>query len=369
MSQVFVEIVEIQSVEKHPNADTLDIIRVKGFTTCYRTGAFKPGDHAVYFPTDILLDGTTAEKLGVARFLKSCMFDEGQPSTRCRVGACRLKGVPSFGFVVPLSEACDIAFGPGSRQTYSIGDNVSHWFGAKKYEPVLRLDQGDREPEVAAFHRYTDIERYQNFPDVLLAGESVRITEKIHGTNSRVGCIGANGDFEYMAGSNRARRKQVDLNGNPSFYWKPLEDSRVLNLLNYLCDAKHNVLVFGELFGPGIQDLDYGVTRAGGYRVFDISVDGTYLDWGDLEAACNKFEIPLVPLLYAGPWSADLVEQFTYGPTTVCDASQIKAKFKDREGIVITPLKERYTAILGGRVILKSVSADFNDRKGAQDNE
>jgi RNA ligase (TIGR02306 family) len=369
MSQVFAEIVEIQSVVKHPNADTLDIVQVKGFTTCYRTGELKAGDHVVYFPADLLIPEPMAETLGVVKMLRSCMFNDGEPATHCRVGAIRLKGVPSFGFVVPLGQAVDLVKGPGARPTYAIGNNVDHWFGSKKYDPPLRLDQGDREPEVAAFHRYTDIERIQNFPDVLMPGELVRITEKIHGTNSRVGVIGANGDYEFMAGSNKARRKQNDLNGNPSMYWKPLEDERVLNLVNGICEGKRNVIVFGEIFGPGIQDMDYGLPRAGGYRVFDISVDGTYLDWIDLEAECRECGVELVPLLYNGPWSPDLIERFTYGPTTVCDPIQVKGKFKDREGIVITPLKERYTAILGGRVILKSVSADFAARKGGTDNE
>jgi RNA ligase (TIGR02306 family) len=369
MSQVFAEIVEIQSVEKHPNADKLDLVRVKGFTTCYRAGDLKAGDHVVYFPVDLLIPEEMATKLGVAKMLKSCMFTDGEPATHCRVGACRLKGVPSFGFVMPLTDAVNLVKGPGERPTYQIGGNVDHWFGSKKYEPILRLDQGDREPECAAFHRYTDIERIQNFPDVLMEGELVRITEKIHGTNSRVGVVGSNGDYNFMAGSNRARRKQFDLNGNPSLYWKPLEDERVLNLINGICEGKRNVIVFGEIFGPGVQDLDYGCSRGAGYRVFDISVDGTYLDWIDLKGECEQWGVPLVPLLYCGPWSKDLIDKFTYGPTTVCDPAAIKGKFKDREGIVITPLTERYTAILGGRVILKSVSADFNDRKGGTDNE
>ena len=47
----------------------------------------------------------------------------------------------------------------------------------------------------------------------------------------------------------------------------------------------------------------------------------------------------------------------------------ITSAFKGREGCVITPLVEQFYAPTGGRLILKSVSADYLDRKGAQDNE
>ena len=76
-----------------------------------------------------------------------------------------------------------------------------------------------------------------------------------------------------------------------------------------------------------------------------------------------------MPLLYEGAYSKELVKQFTYGPTTLAQPDQIKSKFKDREGCVITPLAEQFYAPTGGRLILKSISADYLDRKGAQDNE
>jgi len=47
----------------------------------------------------------------------------------------------------------------------------------------------------------------------------------------------------------------------------------------------------------------------------------------------------------------------------------IQCAFKGREGCVITPQVEQFYAPTGGRLILKSVSADYLDRKGAQDNE
>jgi hypothetical protein len=141
----------------------------------------------------------------------------------------------------------------------------------------------------------------------------------------------------------------------------------MMTFLTELCDEQHDVVVFGEIFGPGIQDLDYG--EAGhAFRVFDISIDGLYMDWAILESLCTDHDISMVPHLYVGSFDHDIVETHTYGPTVMAEPEDIHSRFKDREGCVITPLVEQRIRGLG-RVILKSVSADYRDRKGAKDIE
>jgi hypothetical protein len=81
---------------------------------------------------------------------------------------------------------------------------------------------------------------------------------------------------------------------------------------------------------------------------------------------CDKYSVPTVPLLYTGPFSLEGVERLTYGPTTF---PNVKSSFKGREGVVVTPLQEQFSKHLGGRMILKSVSADYRDRKNATDIE
>ena len=57
--------------------------------------------------------------------------------------------------------------------------------------------------------------------------------------------------------------------------------------------------------------------------------------------------MPTVPVLYTGRFRADLVQEWTNGPTTAAGPGHIKAKFKGREGCVITPLTETYSKALG----------------------
>jgi len=189
-----------------------------------------------------------------------------------------------------------------------------------------------------------------------------------HNSNSRVGLIKTDTGFEFLAGSHNRVRVHPE-EGSESLYWRPLEDKGVLDLLTDLCEGcdgqpSHNVVVFGELFGPGIQDMDYGVKQGHvGYEVFDISVDGRYLNWNDVFRVCFIYGVPTVPLFYEGHFVKADMDRYTDGPTT---SQGVAAKFTGREGCVITPVVEQY--VHGSRVILKSVSADYYDRKGAKDN-
>jgi RNA ligase (TIGR02306 family) len=361
MSNVNVSIERVNALEPHPNADRLEIARILGTQTIVPKGQYRPGQKVVFFPPDILLPGAASEALGVQKYLKSAMFDGLR--IPCRVAACRLRGVPSYGFIAPIQSDVYAKLPEGS--------DVSEKYGAKKYEPPVRAFRGNSgvawgglAPEPPEFHRYTDIQHYWKYAAALEPGTLVRVTEKLHGTNSRVGVIKVDGEWQFMAGSHKTARKQFDPEGKLSLYWRPLELEGVLALLNALCDERSNVILFGELYGPGIQDLDYGVPAGEvGYRVFDISLDGHYLRWPLVSGLCNCCNVPTVPLLYEGPFLPDQLQDYTNGPATYPGAN----KFKGREGCVITPFVEQYSSILGGRLILKSVSADYLDRKGAKD--
>lgn len=356
MSTVFIEVVTIDDVRPHTNADRLEIVVVRGATVCSQKGAFTKGQKAIYFPPGILIPQTVAEQLGVANHLKDCRYPGDLVATACRVAGCKLRGEPSFGFLVPLSEYPALA-------DFELGTDVNETFGGIKYEPPEKHMAADARQEVSKFHRYTDIDNYLRHPGWFKDGTPVRITEKIHGTNSRVGLIGTDDGFEFMAGSNKVQRKRPDPDAPTPLYWQPLEREGMLGMLSELCDEQFDVVVFGEIYGLGIQDMDYGTER--GYRVFDITINGQYMDWVHVKAYCDTFGVETVPLLYEGPFSHDVVLEHTYGPTTLASKKDILAKFKDREGCVITPLEEVWDR---GRLILKSISADYLDRKGAQDN-
>lgn len=366
MSDIAITVQKISSVEPHPNGDRLDVVQILGATCAVPRGDYKVGDRVTYFPPGILLPLHMSEHLGVQKYLKHSEWDgERIP---CRVAACRLRGVPSYGFPVPCPDDLEI------------GLDVTDVYSARQYvAPDINFgDPGDENkprhnqlalPEDPYFHRYTSIQQFWRYPDVFGIDEEVVLSEKIHGTNSRVGVIKEDGDWVFAAGSHKVRWAKFK---QAHRYWKPLERENVLNLLNDLCAEQHNVIVFGEIYGSKVQDLNYGTNGDEGYAVFDISVDGFYLHWEDTERLCLDYEIPTVPVLFRGPYSvvADRLEEYATGPTLV---KTPRVGFKGREGFVIRPVEERYTGKIGGnrspsRAILKFISADYLDRKGAQDN-
>jgi len=354
MSTIRITVETIDSIDVHPNADRLEIAHILGTQTIVGKGEFQSGNKVVFFPPDILLPPEVAENLGVKKYLKHALWEDHK--CQCRVAACRLRGIPSYGFVAPVPD--------GVLET-----DLTDYYHAVKYEPPIKLATGDVMAEPPNFQRYTHIEHYYRYPHVLELNTRVRVTEKIHGTNCRLGSLNIDGLDGFVCGSHRTAQKEENINGRPSLYWEPLNrDARVQTALQQL-SRYGDTIIFGEIFGASVQDMDYGIMGGKiGFRVFDISINGRYLSWADLHPTCIGYGLQLVPTIYIGPFDPDLVEKWTNGPSLmVGNGSEIKAKFKGREGCVITPLTEMYHPDIG-RVVLKSVSADYLDRKGAKDN-
>ncbi len=368
MSDINISVEQIEQIVPHPQADRLEIAKILGTQTLVGKDQFKAGDLVVFFPPDMLLPEEVSSALGVQKYLKTTLFQNRR--FPCRVAAARLRGVPSYGFVAEI---------PADMAHARPGTDVTSYYGAEKYEPPVRAYRGfgggtgevwgGLASQPVNFQKYTDIQNYWKYKKALESGLPVRVTEKAHGTNSRVGLLKVDGDFQFVGGSHRTARKQYDPEGRLSVYWEPLQHEEVLDMLSCLCNEEHDVIVYGELYGPGVQDLDYGVAPGTvGWRVFDITVNGYYLDWQDVKEICQTWNVATVPLIYEGPFNHEKVEEWVSGPTLLAEPDQIRSAFKGREGVVITPLEETYSDFLGGRLILKAVSADYLARKNSQDN-
>lgn len=357
MSSLIVKVRTIDDVLPHPNADRLEIIKLGGWQCVHAKGAWKKGDKCVYLPPDSVLPEDIAEKYGLTNYtspLPKNVSGDRPPGRRIR--AIRLRSEQAFGTVIPCTSL------------WEIGKDVMEVLGITKYEPPEPCRDGDAERPDPAFHRYTDIENIRNFYEIFKDGEEVVMTEKIHGTSQRTGLIrtsdeSGNQTFAYMCGSHKVRRKEYDANGVRSQYWLPLVDN-VKTMLNDLCKNEHNVIMFCEIFGIGVQDLTYG-QEGRSFRAFDLAIDGKYLDFPHKEEIFKTYNIPTVNIIYRSPFSWDALEEYSTGDTTMCDINSIKTNFKGREGIVIHPITERFDKELGGdgRVVLKSINIDYLARK------
>ena len=344
MSSLIIEVCQIEEIAEHPAADRLERIRIKNWWCIAPKGYYKIGDKVVYFPPDSIINEDLANRWGIAKY---CQAVDGG----FRIRAARFRSVPSFGCVQDLDDP-----------SWTIGQDLCEHYGVLKYEPPPKMLGGDSESPHPAFHIYTDIENLGNFPSVFQEGEEVIVEEKIHGTNSRVGMIFDDGEWRFMAGSHTTRKKPFDSDQRESMYWWPLNHCEgVADLLRDVCGQTYNVVLFGEIFGRKIQDMQYGQSGLA-FRAFDIAVDGQYLDNSERLELLSQYHVESCPELYWGPFSIQKMNELVDGPTLVCDVAQIKEPFKGREGIVIRPIQERYDVALG-RVILKYVSVDYHDRK------
>ncbi len=332
-------IVRLENVRVHPNADKLEICDVLGYQMCIPKDRYSSGDVAVYFPADVLIPRDWADKFGVTQFLRGKEND--------RVSRIRLRGEPSFGLVVSTDYL--------EREDFTVGENVAEFFGIKKYVPPIRPTAGDAAEHDDVidplFTRYTDIENGRIFTEVLREGEEIIVTEKIHGTNCRLGMIAG----QEVAGSMGLRRKRPeDDKMSVNTYWYPWTTEPVHDLIHHLAADHNQVLLYGEIFGGSIQSLHYGIAKGKGvgFRAFDLFIDGKYLGWDPFVELCEKFAVPTVPVLYRGSYTMDKMKELADGPTKV-DGDNI------REGIVAKPPTERTDPAIG-RVVLKYIGTEYS---------
>ena len=311
MSEAIVEVVEVVSVEKHPNADRLEIVGVLGTQFISSLGDFEVGSKCIYFSPDTVINPSSVPE-SIVPYLK-----KGN-----RVGAIRLRGEPSFGF--------------GIRTKTKVGTDLTNAFDAIHWQPPEY--HGEGRLDSPGIFQYTHIQHYYKHTGCF-RGKEIVISEKIHGQNCRVGvCKG-----EYFVGSHRRLRNEESVFGfGMPIVRKCLEDNNAMGF---------NLTLFGEIYGKGIQFLDYSTSR--GFKVFDGMLNGVYMNWDDLVAMCKRYEIPMVPVLFRGVFTDSLIEEYTDGPSFSPSTTH-----NIREGIVIKPVIEARGARLG-RLIVKSVSADY----------
>jgi RNA ligase (TIGR02306 family) len=240
--------------------------------------------------------------------------------------------------------------------SWTEGQDVREHYGIFKYIPPMKPMAGDAEPAHPLFVEYTDIENMRNFPEVLAEGEEVVATEKLHGTNCRVGIV----EGMRMAGSMSVRRKQP---GTPeemacSTYWYPYTLPGVQALVEALGSDHRQVILFGEVVGSRIQDLHYGYKGKLGFRAFDLLVDGKYIDVDPFVETCARYGVETAPLLYRGPFSLARVRQLSEGNTTV-------GEDHIREGVVVKSVVERRDPKVG-RVALKYIGDAYLFSKSAE---
>lgn len=318
MSIFRVEVVPVV-LETHPDADSLSIVKVRGFTVCVKTSDWVDRKIGVYIPPDSVVPDTDQFK-----FL----------NTSRRIKVRRLRGIVSMGLLVPAPEGSEV------------GDDVAELMGITHYETPIELSTSGEARGYPDFYlSIYDVENYYNYPNVLQDGELVQVTEKLHGAQGRW----TYHMDEFWCGSKK-QWKKVDPR---SIWWKVLNDNKEFK------DAvknNPNLVFFGEVFGD-VQDLKYEAKKGQlFYAIFDIwnKDTGTFLNTMDCIDICKALNIRHVPILCEKePFDVTFMKQISSGGSYL--------GHNIREGIVIKPMYERLDNKIG-RVILKIVSDNYLER-------
>ena len=213
MSKLIVEVCQIDDVQAHPNADRLEICKIKGWSVISGKGQFEVGDKCIYIPYDVILppelangpDDDIPGRLNVMKYCAPLPKDsEGNRPPGGRVRAARLRGEKSFGIIMEINS---------DDPNWDVGTDVADYFGITKWVSPEPCEDGDALAFHPRFPEYTEIEKYANYPGCIEEGEEVVLTEKIHGKNARLGYVldtneEGEAEWTFMAGSHTVRRKR-----------------------------------------------------------------------------------------------------------------------------------------------------------------
>ena len=271
----------IAEVGPHPNADKLDLAKIKGWQVCVKRGEFKKGDLCVYICIDTIL-----EECPQYEFLRSKNF---------KIKPIKLRGQLSEGIVFPTSILKEFSSNIVVLDEGVAGTDVSTLVKAKHYEkPMPSNLSGQVKGYLPSFLRKTDEENIENVIDVLieLKGKPYYTAVKVDGSSGTFYI--KNGEFGVC--SRNLELKEDENNG----FWKIAKKYDIENKLKHHFNGR-NMCVQGEVYGPGIQHNLLGVTEIS-FALFNLwDIDNRcYLNYVDVVNFCKISDIPMVHVIEEG---------------------------------------------------------------------
>lgn len=250
---------------------------------------------------------------------------------KARIKTMRLRGVWSQGLLVPADE-------------YNVGDDLWEKLELEHYEPELHNVKFGK--SVPAPEGFRDLSKYDiengrgKYGRMFTDGEIVVVSSKLHGANTSAVYT----DKLYVHS-----RAQWPEDGE-NVFWRAVKGSPGIEKF---CRDNPKWMVYGETIGmnPGFKyDCANGEVK---FKAFDIlQPDRNYVCADKLEELCNKYEIPMAPILGRFPYSFE----------KMCELAEHKCTLGNKisEGVVIRPLAERYTKY--GRAIAKFINPAYLEK-------
>ena len=302
----------------HPNAERLELLKIGSFQAVVEKGIYQDGDAVVFAPEKSILPEELAEDY--RKYLRG--------EEKNRVGTIRLRGQLSMGVIIPLERV-------DREDMLAYEEDISEKLGIIKYEPPIPQSlAGEVEPLIDFIYTTKhDVEQFRIYADNFIPNESVRVTEKIHGSQV---VYFRNKNGEIAVTSKGILQRGLSLKESPgNFYWTAGINLNIFEKLAALFPNK-DVQIFGEVV-PIQKGFNYGFNKPSAL-FYKLVVDGGILTYQEVpEEIKNNW----VPILYEGGYDLDkivkLCEKIKY-ETVSGNILHIS------EGGVVVPIEPRYSS-------------------------
>ena len=324
----------INEIKEIPGSDNIEQGVIGGWNCIIKKGEYKVGDLVVVATTDAVIPVELSDSMNVTNYLR-----KGQ-----RVRTVKLRGVYSECLIIPFG----MLVGRSKFvKTWKEGDDLMEALDIFKYEPPVvqvQLASGrkiryQKNPNFHVYHKFPNL---KNVPGMFDEEDHVQITRKMHGTNARYGIVKKLKlsfwdkfkrffrladewiEYEYVYGSHNVEKGSDTQGFYDTDVWMKVADKFELKekLWHIFKVAKstgayqvdNGIVIYGEIFGPGIQkNYDYGLEEIE-FEVFDITMNGEYLDpMRTLYFCDNLLLLPHVKVLYTGAWHQEIQDKHVFG--------------------------------------------------------
>jgi len=334
----------INEIKPIPGADNIEQAIVGGWNCIIQKGQYTEGGLVIVATTDAVIPQEISDTMNVTNYLR-----KGQ-----RVRTVKLKGVYSECLIIPLMY---LTFSSKSNKKIEEGMDCMDILGIHKYEPPaiqIQLASGRKikyhqNPNFGVYYKFPNM---KNVPGIFSEVDNVQITRKLHGTNARYGIVKKSKlslwdkirkffgnewiEYEYVYGSHNVEKGSDSQGYYGTDVWRTVAEN--FNIKQKLWDyvklhghdeIGNGVILYGEIYGPGIQkNYDYGLDKLS-FAGFDIVYNNEYLSTFRAKYIIeNAFRLPHVPELYVGPWSQEVQDEYVFN--NFVDGTKIP-----HEGIVV----------------------------------
>ena len=321
-------VARITEIRPIPGADNIEQVTVGGWNCIVQKRQYAAGGLVVVATTDAVIPQELSDAMNVTSYLR-----KGQ-----RVRTVKLRGVYSECLIIPL-----MYVPKGNINTYTEGKDMMEVMNIFKYEPPavqVQLASGRKikyhqNPNFGVYYKFPNI---KNVTGMFTDEDRVQITRKIHGTNARYGIVKKRNlslwdkvkkfvrladewiEYEYVYGSHNVEKGSDSQGFYDTDVWRTIADKYDIKDKLWTYVKLHGpsvigsgVVLYGEIYGPGIQkNYDYGLKDMQ-FTGFDFVENGEYQNtFRTKHVIANVFNLPHVEELYIGPWYQELQTKFLY---------------------------------------------------------